>query len=95
MADYVTDIRMQLDKVILDEPIDNNPLRYSVDDSSESLGKKIKRATAMKIPCIMIVGPKDAESKEVSVRIHDEKSDNGVAEEKVKLSTLAKYLKKL
>ena len=95
VADYVTDIRMQLDKVILDEPIDNNPLRYSVDDSSESLGKKIKRATAMKIPCIMIVGPKDAESKEVSVRIHDEKSDNGVAEEKVKLSTLAKYLKKL
>lgn len=95
VADYVTDIRMQLDKVILDEPIDNNPLRYSVDDSSESLGKKIKRATAMKIPCIMIVGPKDAESKEVSVRIHDEKSDNGITEEKVKLSTLAKYLKKL
>ena len=95
VLDYVADIKKELEKVVLDDPISNNPLRYSVDNSSESLGKKIKRATEMKIPCIMIVGPKDAESKEVSVRIHDEKSEGGVREEKIKLSTLAKNLQKM
>lgn len=95
VSDYVADIKKELNKAVLDEPITNNPLRYSVDDSSESLGKKIKRATEMKIPCIMIVGPKDAEEKQVSVRIHDEKSENGVREEKIKLSALAKYLQKM
>ena len=95
VLDYVADIKKELEKVVLDDPISNNPLRYSVDNSSESLGKKIKRATEMKIPCIMIVGPKDAESKEVSVRIHDEKSEGGVREEKIKLSVLAKNLQKM
>ncbi len=95
VLDYVADIKKELEKVVLDNPISNNPLRYSVDNSSESLGKKIKRATEMKIPCIMIVGPKDAESKEVSVRIHDEKSEGGVREEKIKLSALAKILQKM
>ncbi|MBQ3326000.1 threonine--tRNA ligase [Candidatus Saccharibacteria bacterium] len=95
VLDYVADIKKELNKVVLKEPITNNPLRYSVDDSSESLGKKIKRATAMKIPCIMIVGPKDAEGKEVSVRIHDEKSENSIKEEKIKLSALTKYLQNL
>ena len=95
VLDYVADIKKELEKVVLDDPISNNPLRYSVDNSSESLGKKIKRATEMKIPCIMIVGPKDAESKEVSVRIHDEKSEGGVREEKIKLSALAKNLQKM
>lgn len=88
VSDYVEQIKEVLQPIILNEPVKNNFLRFEVDDSSESLGKKIRRATEMKIPCVLIVGPKDAEAKEVSVRLKDR-------EEKVKLSELAKYIKGL
>ena len=88
VSDYVEQIKEVLQPIILNEPVKNNFLRFEVDDSSESLGKKIRRATEMKIPCVLIVGPKDAEAKEISVRLKDR-------EEKVKLSELAKYIKGL
>ena len=88
IQDYVDKITAILDQVVLDKPLKYNELRYTVDDSADSLGKKIKRATAMKIPAILIVGPKDAEKGEVSIRLRDH-------EDKVKLSKLAKYLCKL
>ncbi len=88
VADYVVDIRKVLDGVELDDPIAHNTLRYSLDDSSESLGKKIKKATTYRIPALIIVGPKDAEAKEVTVHLRD-------SEEKVKLEALADFLKNL
>ncbi|MBQ3293101.1 threonine--tRNA ligase [Candidatus Saccharibacteria bacterium] len=88
VSDYVSKITDVLDKIVLDKPLKYNELRYTVDDSADSLGKKIKRATEMKIPCVFIVGPKDAEEEIVSIRLRDN-------EEKVKLSKLADYLKKL
>ena len=88
VSDYVVDIRKVLDGVELDDPIANNTLRYSLDDSSESLGKKIKKATTLRIPALIIVGPKDAEAKEVTVHLRD-------SEEKVKLENLADFLKNL
>ena len=88
VSDYVSEITTILDGIILEKPLKYNELRYTIDDSSDSLGKKIKRATAMKIPAVLVVGPKDAEEKVVSVRLRDK-------EEKVKLSALAKFLCKL
>ena len=88
VGDYVSEITSILDNVVLDKPLKYNELRYTVDDSADSLGKKIKRATEMKIPCVLIVGPKDAEEKIVSVRLRDR-------EEKVKLAKLASFLKGL
>ena len=86
--DYVAKITDTLDKIVLDKPLKYNELRYTVDDSADSLGKKIRRATAMKIPAILVVGPKDVEDKVVSIRLRDK-------EDKVKLAKLAEYLKKL
>ena len=86
VSDYVAKIKDVLDEVVLDEPIENNKLRINIDDSADSLGKKIRRATEMKIPCVIIVGPKDAEEGIVSVRLRDK-------EEKVALSDLAEYIK--
>ena len=86
--DYVTKITGVLDEIVLDKPLKYNELRYTIDDSADSLGKKIKRATEMKIPCILIVGPKDAEEGAVSIRLRDK-------EDKVKLTKLADYLKSL
>ncbi|MBQ2672886.1 threonine--tRNA ligase [Candidatus Saccharibacteria bacterium] len=85
---YVAEITKILDDVILEKPLKHNELRYTVDDSADSLGKKIKRATEMKIPAVMVVGPKDAEEKIVSIRLRD-------GEEKIKLNKLTAYLKKL
>ncbi|MBQ3292899.1 threonine--tRNA ligase [Candidatus Saccharibacteria bacterium] len=88
VGDYVAKITKTLDDIILEKPLKHNELRYTVDDSADTLGKKIKRATEMKIPAVLIVGPKDADSGEVSVRLRDK-------EEKVKLGKLADYLKNL
>ena len=86
VSDYVSEITKILDKVVLDKPLKYNELRYAVDESADSLGKKIRRATEMKIPAILVVGPKDAEEGIVSVRLRDK-------EEKIKLSELASFLK--
>lgn len=83
--DYAGKVEEILKKVVLNDPIRNSELRYSIDDSADSLGKKIKRATEYKIPALLIVGPKDAENGEVSVRLRDK-------EEKVKLDELENYL---
>lgn len=85
VADYIEKIKEVLDGVVLEKPLKYNELRYSVDESDDSLGKKIRRATEMKIPCVLIVGPKDVEKGEVSVRLRD-------SETKVKLGKLGKYL---
>ncbi len=88
VGDYVAKVTEVLDGVILDKPLKYNELRYTVDDSADSLGKKIRRATEMKIPAVFVIGPKDAEDKTVSIRLRDK-------EEKLKLSKLAEYLKEL
>lgn len=87
-SDYVKEITEVLDNVELNDILPHNKIRYSVDESSDSLGKKIKRATELKIPAVLIVGPRDAEEGIVSVRLRDK-------EEKVKLSNLADYIKEL
>lgn len=88
VSEYVDEIKKILETVVLEKPLKHNELRYTVDDSDDSLGKKIRRATEMKIPCVLIVGPKDVEAKEVSVRLKDK-------EEKVKLAKLGEYLANL
>ncbi len=83
---YVQEVEQVLQGVVLDEPVKNNALRFEVDRGDDSLGKKIKRATEMKIPVVLIVGEKDAADKVVSVRTRD-------GEEKVKLDELGAWLK--
>ncbi len=86
VGDYLSEVKKVLNGVVLDEPIKENHLRYEVDDTADSLGKKIKRATEMKIPVVLIVGPKDAENGTVSVRTRD-------GEETLELKGLEKFLR--
>jgi threonyl-tRNA synthetase len=88
VLDYVKEIERVLDDTVLMQPVKYNELRYSRDDRNESLGKKIREATAMKIPVQLIVGPKDKDAREVSVRTQ-------TGEEKVQLDALVKYLQGL
>lgn len=85
---YVDEVISILDEVVLMRPIKYNELRYTVDDRNESLGKKIREATAWKIPVQLIIGPKDMESREVSVRTQS-------GETKISLDALADYIMNL
>lgn len=86
--DYVEEITSILSEVVLMKPVKYNEVRFTTDIRNESLGKKIREATAMKIPVQLIVGPKDKEAREVSVRTQS-------GEEKVTLEQLAEYLRGL
>ena len=88
VEDYVAKIEAILKDITLEAPLRHNDIRYRVDRRNESLGKKIREATKMKIPCILIVGPKDVEAETVSVRLHE-------SEDTVKLTNLAEYIKNL
>lgn len=46
-------------------------LRVDVDFSSERMQKKIRNATLMKVPYILIIGDKEAESGQVAVRLRN------------------------
>jgi threonyl-tRNA synthetase len=88
VGDYVAEIKEIIAGIVLMKPVKYNELRFTVDDRNESLGKKIRAATAMKIPVQLIVGPKDQEAREVSVRTRS-------GEEKVALDGLGDYLRNL
>ena len=88
VMDYVEEITTILSNVVLMTPVKYNEVRFTTDARNESLGKKIREATAMKIPVQLIVGAKDNEAREVSVRTQ-------AGEEKVVLDKLADYLKGL
>lgn len=84
-ADYAKKVEGILKDITLEEPIRRNDLRVAMDLSDDSLGKKIKRAVALKIPVVIIVGARDEEAGVVSVRTKD-------GEEKVALEELRGWI---
>ncbi len=92
LNDYVEEVSKTLSETVLNLPVKFNEIRYSVDERNESLGKKIREATAMKIPVQLIVGPKDKENNEVSIRF---RKDGEFVEEKVLLRSLADFLQNI
>ena len=88
VLEYVDKITTILSDITLMEPVRYNDVRFTIDSRNESLGKKIREATSMKIPVQLIVGPKDMEANEVSVRTQS-------GEEKISLEQLAEYIESL
>ena len=88
VLEYVDKITTILSDITLMEPVRYNDVRFTIDSRNESLGKKIREATSMKIPVQLIVGPKDMEANEVSIRTQS-------GEEKISLEQLAEYIKSL
>lgn len=52
-------------------------IRTTVDLSGERIQRKIRNGAGMKVPYMLIVGPRDAENRQVSVRAHGFKKDLG------------------
>ena len=88
VEDYVDEITSVLKTVVLMRPIKYNEVRYTTDMRNESLGKKIREATVVKIPVQIIVGPRDKANRQVSVRTQQ-------GEITVPLDELAAYLEEL
>ena len=52
--------------------LEKSDIRGLVDDRNEKVGRKIRDAEMKKIPIMLIVGEKEQENNEVSVRVHGE-----------------------
>ena len=70
----------------LAEKLDALGLRFEIDDSNETLGKKIRNAEMMKIPFMLVVGEKEVEDKNVAVRDY--------ATKKQEVMTMEQFLEK-
>ena len=70
------------------KPIKYNDVRFTIDSRNESLGKKIREATVVKIPIQIIVGPQDQIARVVRIRTH-------AGEEQIPLEQLAEYVRGL
>ena len=75
--DYAKDLGSQLEAA---------GLRFEIDDSNETLGKKIRNAEMMKIPFMLVVGEKEVEDKNVAVRDY--------ATKKQEVMTMDQFLEK-
>jgi threonyl-tRNA synthetase len=88
VMDYVGKVQSALDDVLLMKPLKYNEIRHSVDSRNESLGHKIHDAIGMKIPVVIIIGPKDVAANELSIRVRGE-------EQKLKFDDLQTYLQQV
>lgn len=57
-------------------------VRYTVDDSNNSIGKKVRAAELYKVPYVVVVGDKEAESGKIGVRIRKDLVGEGTDESK-------------
>ncbi len=85
VLNYVDEITTILSGVTLMQPVKYNEVRFTTDIRNESIGKKIREATVVKIPTQIIVGPKDKEQRIVSVRTR-------AGEEQIPIDQLASYI---
>lgn len=65
-------------------PTSNGGLRIDIDKSNERMQKKILRAQQIKIPYMVVVGDKEMEKNEISVRRRDGVQVNGISIEQFK-----------
>ena len=53
--------------------LENEDIRVEIDDRNEKMQAKIRDAEMEKVPYMLIVGPKEAESGSISLRVRGEK----------------------
>ena len=68
----ISDKHLKYSKTVLKELMDAG-IRVEIDESNETLGKKIRDAKMMKVPYLLVIGDKEVESSEVTVENRKEK----------------------
>ena len=73
-----------IDELVADmeEAAKEHHVRYTVDDSNNSIGKKVRAAELYKVPYVVVVGAKEAESGQLGVRIRKDLVGEGTDESK-------------
>jgi threonyl-tRNA synthetase len=62
----------------LSQELQSLGFRMEVDDSAESVGKKIRNAEQSKVPVMLVVGDKEASGEPLTVRRHGEKDQRSM-----------------
>lgn len=88
VMDYVDEITTILSGVTLMQPVKYNEVRFTTDIRNESIGKKVREATVVKIPTQIIVGPRDKAARAVNVRTRK-------GEEQISIDQLASYVQNI
>lgn len=73
--------------------MENHEIRGFLDNRNETIGKKIRDAEMSKVPFMLVIGEKEADSDNVSVRKHHE-GDIGVMETKIFVELINKEISK-
>jgi len=60
------------------EYLQNEMIRIEIDEKSETMGNKIRKAQEEKIPYMIILGDKELEAQNISVRYRNGKQENGI-----------------
>ncbi|MCC6384418.1 MAG: threonine--tRNA ligase [Bacteroidia bacterium] len=68
----------------LSQELNNSDIRSLIDERDEKIGKKIRDAELKKIPYMLIVGEKEAETQSVAVRKHGEGDKGAMTKENFK-----------
>ncbi len=58
------------------EALKEKNIRVELDDRNESLGKRIRAAKEMKVPCVIVIGDKERDSGNLTVETRTEKIEN-------------------
>ena len=77
------------------EKIKKEDIRAELDDSNESLGKRIRNAKMQKVPYLIVVGDKEKEARVITVEGRNEKLENITVEsfvDKIKTETKERLL---
>lgn len=74
----------------------DSDIRVELDDSNESLGKRIRKAKMSKVPYIIVIGDKEKEAKIITVEGRTPTSPlEGASEEKLEGITIESFLERL
>ena len=74
----ISDKHVEYAKEISDKLIDLD-VRVYLDDRSETMQSKIRNAQMQKVPYMIVLGDKEVESKQISVRSRNGESKNGIS----------------
>jgi threonyl-tRNA synthetase len=89
----ITDRHLDYARSVADE-LRRSGVRIEVDDSSERMNGKIRRATLQKVPYMLIVGDREAEQRAVAVRTRDNEDRGAVPLAAFKEATLERIRSK-
>jgi threonyl-tRNA synthetase len=64
----------------IEKKLKNKNVRVSIDDRNEKLNYKIREAQTKKVPYTIVIGNKEAESKNVTYRLYGHMDSKTVAE---------------